>query len=359
MTRDEIQAQITNKTLEFFKNDRFGYIDGTVRLGKIKITIDVLKSGFESNETILLAYPDNRIKDSWLNDFVKWKYDNSNIIFCNFSSLWKYENEIYGLVIIDEFHDSSDNERDSLQIIMTNSPKTKCLGLSGSISKETKELWGLKEIAKYTTADGIRDGIISDYNITVHLVDLDTKIKTPNSKGKMLTEKQKYDNYSWVINKAKETGKNSMPLALARNRLSLSSIGKITFTRKLLEELKEKRTIVFTGLSDVADELRIPSYHSKSTSNASFLAFQGGKINQLALAQMAKMGVTFPKLECVILLNFTYNKEDSLQQLGRCLELSYEGKIADLRIICLNEKPELKKVQESLSMLDKTKIKYV
>jgi superfamily II DNA or RNA helicase len=359
MTRDEIQAQITNKTLEFFKKDRFGYIDGTVRLGKIKITIDVLKSGFESNETILLAYPDNRIKDSWLDDFSKWKYENPNITFCNFSSLWKYENEIFGLILIDEFHDSSDNERDSLQIIMTNSPKTKCLALSGSVSKETKEIWGLKEIAKYTTLDGIRDGIISDYTITVHLVDLDTKVRTPNKKGKMLTEKQKYDNYTWVINKARELGKNTMPLALARNRLSLGSIGKINFTRKLLEELKDKRTIVFTGLSDVADELRIPSYHSKSTSNASFLAFQGGKINQLALAQMAKMGVTFPKLECVILLNFTYNKEDSLQQLGRCLELSYKDKIADLRIICLNEKPELKKVQESLSMLDKTKIKYV
>lgn len=356
--QDKIQALITEKALKFFKTERFGYIDGSVRVGKIKITIDILKRGFLADEKVLLCYPDNRIIESWGKDFQKWKYSNPNITFCNFSSLWKYEFDVFGLFIIDEFPSCSDYERETCHMIMTNNPKTKCLALSGSISKETREEWGLKEIAKYTTDQAIQDNVIADYNITVHLVDLDTKFKTKNKKGKLLTEKQKYDNYSYVIGKMLKDGRNSMHLALARNRLSLSSIAKIDFTKKLLKDLKNKRTIVFTGLSDVADSLGVPSYHSKSDSNGSFLAFQGGTIDQLALASMAKMGVTFFNLDCVILLNFTYNAEESLQQLGRCLKLDYKDKKADLRIICLNEPPEIKKVKESLSMLDKTKIKY-
>ena len=74
---------------------------------------------------------------------------------------------------------------------------------------------------------------------------------------------------------------------------------------------------------------------------------------------MGKVGVTYPDLDCVILLNFTYNKEESSQILNRAIKLDYHGKVADLHVICLNEPPELKKVEESLSMLDKSKIKYV
>lgn len=356
--QDKIQTDIINTSLDFFKTERFGYIDGTVRLGKIRISIEIFKKGFVFHETILLCYPDNKIKDSWLNDFNKWDYNNPNITFCNFSSLHKYKDKIFGLVVIDEFNQCSENERDILHIIITNDKKTKCLGLSGTVSKETKSEWGLKEIVKYTTEQAINDGIIADYQITVHLVDLDTKIKTKNKKGKFLTEKQKYDNYGYVINTMKKDGANFMHLALARNRLSLSSIGKIEYTKKLIASLQDKKVIIFTGLSEVADSLGVPSYHSKSDSNSNFLEFQNGKIDKLALASMGKSGVTYPNLNSVILLNFVYNPEETTQQLGRCLKLDYSSKVADLHIVALNEEPELKKLKETLSMLDQKKIKY-
>jgi hypothetical protein len=240
---------------------------------------------------------------------------------------------------------------------MKNSKFTLCL--SGTVSSDTKDKWNIKEIAKYTTLEGIEDGILADYSISVHLVSLDNVHKTKDKKGNLKTEKQRYDGYTWVIENLKKQGANFMHLALSRNRLSLSSIGKTTYLKKLLEKLSDKRVIVFTGLAKVADDLGIPSYHSKSPNDNAFRGFQEGTHNHLALAAMGKVGVTYKDLDSVILLNFTYNAEETSQILNRAIKLDYKNKKADLHVLCLNEKAEIKKVKESLSMLDQNKIKYV
>lgn len=352
----ELQRKIIDKSVTFFKNNKKGYLDVAMRVGKTFIAIEIFKN--LDSGGILIAYPDNKLKDSWLQEFEKWKYKNENVYFTNFSSLKKYVTCSHDIFCIDEWHSLSEQELEYAKQISNNCEKT--LGLSGTISKDTKDKWPeFKEIAKYTTLEGINDGILASYQITVHLVDLDTQHKIKNKKGKLTTEKQRYDAYSWVINKNRQEGKPTMHLALARNRLSLSSIGKMNYLRGLLDKMLKKRVIVFTGLADVADNIGIPSYHSKSANNGSFSAFQGERINHLALAAMGKVGVTYPNLDSVILLNFTYNAEESSQILNRAIKLDYHGKIADLHVICLNEPAEIKKVKESLSMLDKTKIKYV
>jgi hypothetical protein len=129
--------------------------------------------------------------------------------------------------------------------------------------------------------------------------------------------------------------------------------------KKLLRKLSDKRVLVFTGLAKVADELGIPSYHSKSKDESAYAGFQSGEHNHLALAAMGKVGVTYKDLDSVILLNFTYNAEETSQILNRAIKLDYCSKVADLHIICLNEPAEIKKIKESLSMLDQTKIKFV
>lgn len=355
----ELQNDFARKTVEWFKNHDYGYADLSIRFGKTRYAIEVLRGLFKFDCTVLLCYPDNLLKKSWESELIRWNYNNPNITFVNFSSLWKYKDKIFDFIICDEFHSASALERDYCHQIMTNEFNTKFLGLSGTVSPETKAEWGLTEIVKYSTDQAITDGVVADYRVTVHLVSLDNKIKTPNKKGKLLTEKQRYDNYSYVIKQMQKDGRNSMHLALSRNRLSLSSIGKIEYTKKfLVEKMQQKRTIVFTGLADVADKLGF-SYHSKSKDDSNYQAFMNKEITWLALAAMGKMGITYPLLDSVILMNFTYNKEETQQILQRAIKLDYVNKIADLHIICLNEEPELKKVKESLSMLDKTKIKYV
>ncbi len=354
--QDELQKQMVSKALEFYNTNNRGYLDLAMRFGKCKTTIMILKKLCKKGE-VLIAYPDNKLRQTWIDECSLWNYDNPNITHVNFSSLKKHTEINYDFFIVDEFHSASENERELCHDIMKNSNKT--IGLSGTVSDDTKMLWGLKEIAKYTTLQGIEDGILADYQITVHTVLLDDIVKTKDKKGKLKTEKQRYDAYTWVIEKMKDENRNFMHLALARNRLSLSSLGKTNYLKGLLKKLSDKRVVVFTGLSKVADEIGIPSYHSKSPNDDAFTGFQRGEHNHLALAAMGKVGVTYKELDSVILLNFTYNAEETSQILNRAIKLDYKSKVADLHIICLSEKAELKKIKESLSMLDATKIKYV
>jgi len=361
MTQNELQKISVDIGVDFFKSERRGYYDLAMRYGKCKVTIDLIKQLYnKKNPKILLTYPDNKLKTTWKNEFRLWNYSDENIEYVNFSSLFKFRfSKEFDLFIIDEFHSTSLNEMDICHEIMTNNNYIKTLALSGTVNEDTKNKWGLKLIQKYTTIEAIEAKVLADYKISVHLVNLDTKIKTPNKKGKLLSEKQKYDNYSYVISKMQKDGRNSMHLALSRNRLSTSSIGKIEYVKKLLKSMPNKRIVVYCGLNKVADNLDIPSFHSDSAENSSFMNFMDEKINHLALSAMGKVGVTFPNLDSVILMNFTYNAEETAQILNRAIKLDYNGKIADLHVICLNETPELKKIQESLSMLDKKKIKYI
>ena len=355
--QDELQKEFVDKGERFFRLHDRGYYNLAMRFGKCKTTIDLLRKMYGYDCSILIAYPDNKLKQTWQDEFALWGYENPNITFVNFSSLGKYEDESFDFFIIDEFHSASDNENAICHFIMDNSNYT--LGLSGTISEETKSQWDLEEIASYTTDQGIQDGILADYKITVHMVDLDNIVKTADKKGKLKTEKQRYDAYTWVIESLKRQGSNFMHLALSRNRLSLSSLGKMNHVKKLLSNLSDKRVLVFTGQTAAADNLGIPSYHSKSKDESAYLGFQNKQHNHLALAAMGKVGVTYKELDSVILLNFTYNAEESSQILNRAIKLDYQGKVADLHIICLNEAAEIKKIKESLSMLDQTKIKFL
>ena len=358
MKQDQLQKEFVEQGVSFFKKIDRGYYNLAMRFGKCKTTIELMGKLLHKNEWVLIAYPDNKLKQTWMDEMEKWGFrEDVNVEYVNFSSLKKHLDAKYDFFVIDEFHSASENERDYAHTIMNNSKYT--LGLSGTVSNDTIALWDLAEIASYSTDQGIQDGILADYQITVHRVNLDMIETTKDKKGKLKTEKQRYDGYTWVIENLKRQGGNFMHLALARNRLSLSSIGKINHVKKLLQKLSDKRVLVFTGLSAVADNLGIPSYHSKSKDDLAYTGFQSGEHNHLALAAMGKVGVTYKDLDSVILLNFTYNAEETSQILNRAIKLDYKNKKADLHVICLNELPELKKVKESLSMLDETKIKYI
>lgn len=355
--QNELQKKFVQKGVKFFKTNKQGYYNLAMRFGKCKTTLDLLSELYAFDCTVLIAYPDNKLKETWQSECALWKYDNPNITYVNFSSLKKYTQYWFNVLVIDEFHSASENEIDFAKEIMSNCNYT--IALSGTVSDDTIDKWGLKEIACYSTEQGIDDGILADYKITVHLVELDDVVKIKDKNGKEKTEKQRYNGYSWVIEKLKRQREDFMHLALSRNRLSLSSIGKMNHVRKLLNKLSDKRVLVFAGLAKVADDIGIPSYHSKSKNNDAYTGFQKGDHNHLALAAMGKMGVTYTNLDSVILLNFTYNAEETSQILNRAIKLDYKSKTADLHIICLNEDAELKKIKESLSMLDETKIKYI
>jgi superfamily II DNA or RNA helicase len=307
---------------------------------------------------VLIAYPDNRIKDSWEEDFEKWSFKvTDKIIFVNYSSIWKYETEAFDLIILDEIHATSEAQRASIQMLVDMNDYI--LGLSGTISRDTEEelaALGLQVIMKYSVEEAIKDGIIAPYKIYIHMVSLDNIIKEKNSKGKLITEKQKYANYTWVIENLKRSGQNFKFLALQRNRVLQSSISKMNYTKKLIDKHKDKKILVFTGLKKVAESLGIAYYHSTSEDKDVFENFKAGDINAIAVVNIGRAGVTFDQLEVIIINSFTGNEETTEQIIARALNRDIEDKTAEIHIVTSDEEPELKKLRKTLSSFDKNNV---
>ncbi len=355
--REVIQNNIV-KAIQEDSNKVLG-IHVSMRLGKTKALINYFKT-LKNKPKILISYPDNKIKESWELEMEKWDYKNENITFCNFSSLKKYINENYDILVIDECQFLSDFELE--QVVLLKDKCSKILMPSGTISQKTYErlsiYLGMVITYEYSVESAIDDKIIADYQITVHYVKLDTRIKTKAKNGVMRSEKNHYDAYSAVIENLKRQKKDFMFLSLQRNRISQNSISKISYVKDLLKQMKDKRVLVFNGLAKVADSLGIDSYHSK-VSDTGFKKFQHKVINHLALVNMAKSGVTFNYLDSIILNGFTHNESELSQVIARAQIMDFNNKVADIHIICLTEPAEVKKLQNALKMMNLSKVKYI
>jgi superfamily II DNA or RNA helicase len=354
----ELQNKFSKEIWTYLSNKYRGCVDIAQRVGKTFIAGNIIKTIPE--QKILIAFPDNQIISSWELAFRELKINTENLILTNFSSLKKYLDIKWFLFIIDEIHDAgSEKELENVGTIINNSQYS--LGMSGTLSEDTKtriwDLFGMKVFLTYSAEQAIQDGIISDYQITIHKAYLDDVVKTKNKQGKLLTEKKKFDNYTFIIEKMKREKKNFMFLALQRNSLAQKSIGKRKKCLELLKQLKDKRVLVFTGYSEQADSLGIPSFHSKSKDD-NMLSFNNLEFNHLALANMGRIGKSYLNLDSIILLSWTGNEEDVFQRVSRAMLLDYKSKIADIHLICIQEKSETKKLEKALSLLDQNKIKW-
>jgi len=355
--RDKRQQEFADVWLN---GGRWGILNLCPRFGKIRTTINILKK--IKPRCILIAYPDNKIKESWEADFKEMRYRNENIQYTTHLSLHKYQNETFDIVIIDEIHLLSEAQIEACNALFEYNPQV--LGLTGTMTTWTQrtllEQLDLPVIAEYPIEQAIREGVIVDYEITVVRTNLDDK-RINDYKGKKRTEKKQFDSYGWVIDSLERQGKNTMFLRLARMRIIQNSIAKMEATRKLLTKHKEERVLVFCGTTKIADSLGIPSYHSKSDEKQMFEDFAAGKGNHMAVVKIGNTGVTYKPLNRVIINYFDSNAENLAQKINRCMAMEHNtpDKKAHIYIISSNEPVELKWLNKALEFFDKDKIKFV
>lgn len=357
--RDKRQKEFADEWLKW----RWGILYLCPRFGKIYTTINILET-MPDNIKILIAYPDKEIKKSWDQDFKKRGYNNSNIVYTTHLSIKKYENEKFNLIIIDEIHLLSDAQIDScFHLFMINK---NVLGLTGTLSSWTEktlyEKLNLKVVGFYPMSLGIKEGIISDYEITIHKIPLDN-VQKGMFKKKERTELQQYKALSYVINlKMKTDSFNStMFLRLSRMRIIQNSIAKRYKTISLLKEFSHERILVFCGLTKIADNLGIPSFHNKMKEKDIFEKFANGEGKHLAVVKIGNSGVTYKPLNKVIINYFDSNSENLAQKIFRCMGIEYNNpdKKADIHIIATTEPEEQKWLNKALEFFDKSKVKYI
>lgn len=360
--RDIRQEEWAQKWLK----TKFGILYICPRGGKIKTSINCFRS-FD-NPKILIIYPIQTIKDSWEKDFISWDYDSSNVTYSTTASLWKLAEkpEFYDIIVVDEIHMLSEANLNELKVLIDYGNKV-ILGLSGTISDETRyniyDITKLPILAYYSIEQGVKEKVITNYEITVILVDLDNKVKHiklfKNSKFE-ITELKAYNDITSFIDKLKEDGKNTGLLPIQRMHILKKSISKLNMTKRLIDKFKKERVLVFCGVTEIADKLGIPVYHSKNKDNKLKEDFCNGVGNHMATVDMFEAGVTIKPINRAILNSFDSNPENLSQRISRLTGFEYENenKIAKIYIIA-TETIELKWLRKAFEFFDDNKIKYI
>jgi superfamily II DNA or RNA helicase len=356
--RDKRQQEFADIWLN---HGKYGILNLCPRFGKIYTTINILEK-LPKNISVLIAYPDVKIKQSWEEDLKARKYKNPHITYTTHLSLKKHVDIQYDLIILDEIHLLSEAQIEVVkEIVKTHN---KVLGLTGTLSSWTERTLQdelqMSVLATYPIEQAIEEGVIVDYHITVVTTPLDNVV-TRNYKGKWKTEKKQFDAYGWVIDQMERQNKSTMFLRLARMRIIQNSLAKLNLTKKLLAAHKDERVLVFCGVTAIADDLGIPVYHSKAGDKNVFEDFANGKGNHLAVVKIGNTGITYKPLNRVIINYFDSNGENLAQKINRCMAMEYNNpeKKANIYIVCSTEEVEKKWLKNALEFFDKNKITYI
>lgn len=358
--RDLLQIKFAKKWLE----TKRGILYLTPRFGKIYTSIYILEALEKEQEKdleILIAYPDKEIEKSWKKDFLAREFDDSNIEYTTHLSLKKHIGKKYDIIIVDEIHLLSPAQRIALDDIQDNN--LCILGLTGTLMRKTEvsllEELCLPVVAQYTLAEGIIDKIIPDYEIHVVNTPLDDTRLVQYSK-KMKTDKKHFQDLNFVIKKMDGMGRDASFLRLNRMRVIQRSYAKILKTRQILERYKDERILVFCGLTEVADDLGIDSYHAKVKEKEIFENFVSGKTKHLAVVKIGNSGTTYAKLSRVIINYFDSNAENLAQKINRAMTMEFDNPDKKAKIIILSsmEEVELNWLRKALEFFDPAKIKY-
>lgn len=352
MTRNEIQE----KAVKTYKDGGIWYL--CPRFGKVKTTFLLCeKNGWDK---IKVLAPRKDIFESWKNDKEKFGF-KGRIEFETFTSLHKMIHNVYDLVVIDEIHEASDKQLQQLANIVN---FCKSLGLSGTMTRKTEEniyfSTGMEVCHKYTIAQGIEDGILADYEIKIHSVELSGKPTISTNKG-TISEAKRYSQLLWKRNMLKNNKKPYFFVDLAIINLLQNSEAKKQKTIQLLNKYDDERILVFCGTTETADDLGIPSYHSKTKEKTILDSFCKGEGKHMATIRMMQSGITILPISKGIINYMSGNPEDSAQKICRFLGIEYDNlsKKADIHIICTNTEFEKERLKTALMFFDNEKIKYL
>lgn len=355
--RDKRQAEFAEQWL---KSDRFNILNLCPRFGKIYTAINILEK--LDNPSVLIAYPDKTIKASWEADFKTRGYCDLDVTYTTHLSIKKHIGEQYDIIIVDEIHLLSEAQIEACYALFTLNDIV--LGLTGTLNKYSKKTLetelNLPVLVTYTIEQAIKEGVIVDYAITVIKVPLDDiEIRTYGNVRR--TELAQFKHQAIIIRAIERKGGNTMFPRLARMRIVQKSLAKLNKTKELLEQFKDERILVFCGITDIADSLGIPSYHSKSSESEIFEDFANGEGNHLAVCKMGNTGITYKPLDKVIINYFDSNAENLAQKINRCMGMEYgtPDKKAHIYIISSDQEVELNWLKKALAFFDSNKISYL
>lgn len=354
MERQEIQEEALKATEG---RRRCSVVLGT-GVGKTLVGLLHMERNTTAMQNVLVVAPKKSIFQSWSDDAVKFGKQDllKRITFSTYIGLSKRDPNAYDYVYLDECHSLLDSHRMFLDVY-----KGGILGLTGTPPKHRSSEKGIMVsqfcpvVYTFKADDAIENGIINDYQIIVHELELN------KCKGYQAVMKNRsfitseYDNYVYWSRRIDVGSGNMHMLRVMRMKALMEYSTKEKYTKKLLESVNSK-CIVFANTQDQADKLCRYSYHSgNKNSEENLLLFKEGKIKQLSCVLQLNEGINIPELRQGIIMHAYGNERKAAQRIGRLLRLNPNEK-AIVHILCYMGTVDEKWVREALEGFDPSKI---
>lgn len=336
MQTNELKDNIQQQALELSKLHNHLLIEFATGLGKTLTAIRIIEyHGGKWN--IILAETNH--EQNWIDEFKKYnkEYLLKDVKFFCYQSLHKYtEEENY---IADEIHHMFSEKRVNLlqQIYLTN--LTRLIGLSATLTRTQhgvlKDILGEYYTFKISLSDAIDQGILPEpelYFVGIELNNIQRIHKFHFNKEKwvMCTEQEMYDRMTQKVDWLKDRYMTSRDafhkirwLKSANDRKKFLSKCKTKHTKTILDKLKDKRLVCFTGSIEQSEELSggysIHSKLHKDTRKQLIQDFNSGKSSKLFATQMLKEGMNLTNIEVGIIVQLDNVERYLIQILGRTL----------------------------------------
>lgn len=359
-----------------------GTVAGATGIGKSKIAIMAIEwlMSVKPGARMLMVVPTEALRDeNWPSEFAKWldpvtaaELSQQLEIIC-YASVPKYQGNHYDLVILDEVHHITERSG----VLFTNNRIHRTLGLSAT-PPNAKADWTKHEIIStfcpvvfvYSLDQGVRDGVVADYEIVVVVEPLDNINKTiqgGTAKAPfMTTEYKQYEYLSNVVKKTQAMPQgphkvNAMKFAmLRRTRFVYDLPSKTALAKEVLKRLPEDaRIITFCGGIEQSRELFGEDvYNSKDKRLGKLQEFKDLKIKRLGVVNAVDEGHNIPGLDIALIVQTNSSDRTIIQRLGRILR-HRPGHKGLAVILCSQGTQDESWIKKALLDLDPQKITYI
>lgn len=348
--KDIIQAEC----LEAIGSEKYaGAVLGTGS-GKTTLGLKHMVKKYYDSVEFLVVVPRLAIAEEWISQAKErgFEFLLENITFVTYLSLYK-EKHTYDYVYFDECHNAKIKHGDWIRLY--DGP---VLGLTGTYPKHKTSEAGIvaseffPKVYEYGIKQGIKDNMLNDYRLYIHILDLSTRKDIPTRKGRM-SEWDAYKMHCNFVDNAKPA--QAMMKRIMRMKAIQNFETKTLYAKKLLAQ-QDTKTLVFTDFTDQADQICKHSYHSKNKNSSKNLEmFMSGEITKLSSVLQIAEGKNIPNLKTGIIMHAYANERKLAQKIGRFLRLN-PNDTSIIHILCYANTIDMTWMKNALKDFDKTKI---
>lgn len=359
-SREDVQSEAVHSLV----NSKRGGVAISMGVGKTLIGLKHLDSMYDlmgSSVKALVVAPKKSIFKSWEDEMVKHNMQHlaSRVKYSTYLSLSKQDLN-YDVVYLDECHNLLPSHEPWLDAY-----KNIIIGLTGTPPRFERSVKG-KLVSKfcpikysYFVDEAVSDGILNDYKIIVHMLQLGTVKNIMAGTSKRSWKTSELESYSyWCDRIDRSTSSHeTMMLRIQRMKAMMKFPSKETFAKKLFNSIYDK-CILFVNTQEQADRLCKHSYHSENpNSEDNLLKFKAGIISKLSAVLQLNEGVNIPELKQGIIMHAYGNERKSSQRIGRLLRLNPDD-VATVHILCYQGTVDEAWTKSALSVFDQSKIIY-